>query len=328
MGDEKTEKVTFHSVFRQQKIQKKHIHGIGDDVVADAYFLLPQTFGHGVGDGVAVEHGNQQSVQPQPAPRFGVVVQGIAQPFGQQKFQTAEHDAVQHGGAQTPPHQIGDALFASCGGAPGELRDEQLGQPEQDTGGEHQNGEHHAADDAEGRKGAVNEGVQRQTLGDHQVFRGADAGFQYVSHGKGDGCLQKTAPYGDFRPRLYPFGKAQQHQAAQRQTGAEASAHDHALTGTSGVVSRPEGQHGHGHDHGAQLLCRLHRGQRPDAVGRGEIPRHDAAQAGDGKKRSKQPQGIHRAHVPDPVFGQRRREKIEGGGHGRAAQNAVHEAAG
>lgn len=189
MGDKKTEKVTFHSVFRQQKIQKKHIHGIGDDVVADAYFLLPQTLGHGVGDGVAVEHGNQQSVQPQPAPRFGVVVQGIAQPFGQQKFQTAEHDAVQHGGAQTPPHQIGDALFASRGGAPGELRDEQLGQTEQDTGGEHQNGEHHAADDAEGRKGAVNEGVQRQTLGDHQVFRGADAGFQYVRHGKGDGCL-------------------------------------------------------------------------------------------------------------------------------------------
>ena len=189
MGDKKTEKVTSHSVFRQQKIQKKHIHGIGDDVVADAYFLLPQTFGHGVGDGVAVEHGNQQSVQPQPAPRFGVVVQGIAQPFGQQKFQTAEHDAVQHGGAQTPPHQIGDALFASRGGAPSELRDEQLGQPEQDTGGEHQNGEHHAADDAEGRKGAVNEGVQRQTLGDHQVFRGADAGFQYVRHGKGDGCL-------------------------------------------------------------------------------------------------------------------------------------------
>lgn len=189
MGDEKAEKVTFHSVFRQQKIQKKHIHGIGDDVVADAYFLLTQTLGHGVGDGVAVEHGNQQSVQPQPAPRFGVVVQGIAQPFGQQKFQTAEHDAVQHGGAQTPPHQIGNPLFASCGGAPGELRDEQLGQPEQDTGGEHQNGEHHAADDAEGRKGAVNEGVQRQTLGDHQVFRGADAGFQYVRHGKGDGCL-------------------------------------------------------------------------------------------------------------------------------------------
>ena len=189
MGDEKAEKVALHPVLGQEKIQKQHIHEIGDDIVADADLLLPQPLGHGVGDGVAVEHGDEQGVQPQPAPRLGIVVQGAAQPFGQQKFQTAEHDAVQHGGAQAPPHQIGNPLFASRGGAPGKLRDEQLGKSEQDTGGEHQDGEHHAADDAEGRKRAVNQGIQRQTLGNHQVFRGADAGFQHVRHGEGDGCL-------------------------------------------------------------------------------------------------------------------------------------------
>ena len=68
MGDEKAEKVALHPVFRKEKIQKKHIHGIGDDVVADADLLLPKAFCHGVGDAIAIQHGNQRRVQPQIPP--------------------------------------------------------------------------------------------------------------------------------------------------------------------------------------------------------------------------------------------------------------------
>ena len=59
MGHEKADKIPLHSIFGEQIIEKCHIHGGGQNVVADAGLLLFQPFGHGVGDGVAVQHSIQ-----------------------------------------------------------------------------------------------------------------------------------------------------------------------------------------------------------------------------------------------------------------------------
>ena len=54
MGNEKTDEIPFHSIYRQQEVQEQHIHGGSGDVVAHAGFLLPKPLGHGVGNGIAV----------------------------------------------------------------------------------------------------------------------------------------------------------------------------------------------------------------------------------------------------------------------------------
>ena len=68
MCDQKTEKIPFHPILWKQKIEKYHIHCGGEDVVADADLLLPKAFCHGVGDAIAIQHGNQRRVQPQIPP--------------------------------------------------------------------------------------------------------------------------------------------------------------------------------------------------------------------------------------------------------------------
>ena len=65
MGNQKTDEIPFHSIYRQQEVQEQHIHGGSGDVVAYAGFLLPKPLGHGIGNGVAVQHWHQQRVETQ-----------------------------------------------------------------------------------------------------------------------------------------------------------------------------------------------------------------------------------------------------------------------
>ena len=62
MRYEKACKIAHHAVLRQQNVQKCHIHGRGRNVVAHADLLLPQALVHGIRNGIAVQHRNQQSV--------------------------------------------------------------------------------------------------------------------------------------------------------------------------------------------------------------------------------------------------------------------------
>ena len=62
MGYEKTDKVSHHAVLRQQIPQKEHIHGRGQDIEPDTNFLLSQSLRHGICNGIAVEHRNQEGV--------------------------------------------------------------------------------------------------------------------------------------------------------------------------------------------------------------------------------------------------------------------------
>ena len=62
MGNGKAEEITIHAVSGQQQEQKENIQTGGNDVVTNAGLLLAQSLGHGIGDGISVEHGDQQGI--------------------------------------------------------------------------------------------------------------------------------------------------------------------------------------------------------------------------------------------------------------------------
>ena len=95
MGDKKAHKIPFHPPAGQQQIKKRHIHGGGEDVVAHADFLLAQALGHGIHDGVAVEHGGKHRVQPQIPPGLGTAIEPPAQRLCRKIQHSAEGQGVE-----------------------------------------------------------------------------------------------------------------------------------------------------------------------------------------------------------------------------------------
>ena len=85
-------------------------------------------------------------------------------------------------------------MAANPGGAPGKFRDEKLRQTEENAGRKHENGKGHAADNAEAGQGVGNGRIPGQSLGHHQVFGGADTGFQYVCRCQGQGNPTQPLP--------------------------------------------------------------------------------------------------------------------------------------
>ena len=65
VGDEKAYKIPSDAVDRQQEEQHGNIQGAGKNIKPHGPLLLPQALGQGVGNGIAVEHGNQRGKQPQ-----------------------------------------------------------------------------------------------------------------------------------------------------------------------------------------------------------------------------------------------------------------------
>ena len=150
MGHKKADKIPRHAVAWKQKIQKYYVQNICKDIVAHTGLLLPQSFGHGIGDGIAVEHGYQKRIEPEAESGFPAAVEPQAQKFRQQIQQPTEQHSVEDGNPQAAPYQISDTFFAPCRGTSGQLRDQQLRKPIQDAGREHEDGEHHAADHTKG----------------------------------------------------------------------------------------------------------------------------------------------------------------------------------
>ena len=74
MGNEKACKVSLDSENRQQEEKQSNIQGTGEDVDGHGPFLLPKALGHGVGNGVAVEHGGQRGEPAQKRPCLTVAV--------------------------------------------------------------------------------------------------------------------------------------------------------------------------------------------------------------------------------------------------------------
>ena len=328
MGQKKTEEIPLHSENRQQQIQQNHVHGGGKNVVPDADFLLSQSFGHGVGDGIAVEEGNHQGVISQAIPGQIIVVQGSAQILCKEKNQSAEKHAVKHGGPQTFAHQIGNPFLAPGGIAPGKLGNQQLCQRVENAGGKHHQRKHHAADPPEGAEGIVHPGAQGQPLGHQQIFGGGNPGANHIRTGQGDGCLEKPAPDRESLPTDGTLPEAEPHQKNQSHTGADGAPQHHADAGALCVLPGPEQQCQHGNCHGAKLLRNLHNGQGSDAARGGEIPAHHPTEAGNGEKGGKDFQRRNGLRIPNPVRCQRWCTKIEQGGHGAAAKDAVQEAGG
>ena len=150
MGYKKTDKISLHPVFRQENVQKHHVHGRGENVIPDTGLLLAQSLGHGIGDGIAVQHGNEKCVALQNGSRVPAVVQPTAQPVPGQSHNAPCQQAVKHGRLQAFLNQIPDPSAASCRGAPGQLRDQKLRKAEENAGRKHQHREDHSAEYAEG----------------------------------------------------------------------------------------------------------------------------------------------------------------------------------
>ncbi len=328
MGHKKAEKIPAHPIFRQENIQKCHIQNVGKNVVVHADPLLSQPLNHCVGDGVAVEHGDKQRVELQEVSRLFAAVELNAQFFCQQVHEPAKEKAVKHRCFQTPPDKIGDPFLASRGGAPGQLRDQQLRQAKQDAGREHQHREYHPADHAEGSKGAFHLHIQRQPFGHHQVFYRADASTHIIRHRQGQGSPAEPAGNRDSWPGRSPFPQAQNGKAPHSQAGPQAAAQHHAQAGPSRIRPSPQSQCPHRNGHRAELLPHLHCGKGPDAVRRGEISRHHPAQAGGGQKRREEPQGGDRAYITDPPGSNGGGKAVDQPCHRPAAQNTVQEAPG
>ena len=150
MGHQKAEKVSLHPINRQQQKKKGHIQKRCDDIIPHANPLLAQPLGHGIGDGIAVEKGNHDGVKLQTSPGLFVLVEPETQGPGVQKNQPAEKHAIQHGRPQPFLHQVLNPAPLSGGVAPGQLRNQQLCQCEENAGGKHHHRKHHAADAAKG----------------------------------------------------------------------------------------------------------------------------------------------------------------------------------
>ena len=323
MRYQKTGEIAHHAVFWKQDIEKNHIQCGGQNVVADADLLLTQALGHGICDGIAVEHGNQQGVQPQELSGIRAAIKPEAKVIGQKEHHATEYYPVKHGDPQAPLGQIGDAPPASRRGAPGKLRDQQLSQTEQNAGWEHEHRKHHAADHSEGCHRIFHQGVQGQTLGHHEIFCGIDAGFQYIRQSQGYSGIPQTSRYRNGAAHGRTFPDPQQNQTGQCQTGTYTAAQHHRLTGPARIVPRPENQSAHSDGHGTKLLRHFHGSQCPDPIRGSEISGHDTAQAGDREKCPKEPQGLHRPGITDPMLCDPGSKGVNGKSDSAAAGNAV-----
>ena len=74
MGHGETDEVPGHTEPGQEKIETHNIQHRSEDVIPYGGVLLPQAFVYGVGNGIAVEHGDQRCVECQSVPWGGVLV--------------------------------------------------------------------------------------------------------------------------------------------------------------------------------------------------------------------------------------------------------------
>ena len=185
---------------------------------------MPQAFGHGIDDGVAVQHGNQRRVSPQRQSGLRTPIEPQTKRFRQKKQHPGNRQGVQKRRFQAPTDKVANPAFVAPGGAPGKFRDEKLRQAKKNTGRKHENGKGHAADNPEAGQGIGNDRVSSQSLGYHQVFGGADTGFQYVCRRQRQGNPTQPLPNPGSRSGCRVFFLPQNHQAAQGQTAAQTAA--------------------------------------------------------------------------------------------------------
>ena len=75
MGEKEADKIALQPPDRQQKVEPDHIQDVCQDVEPDGHVLLAQAFGHGIGNGIAVEHRGQGRKEPQKIPCLRVAVE-------------------------------------------------------------------------------------------------------------------------------------------------------------------------------------------------------------------------------------------------------------
>ena len=75
MGDEKAGIIPPDTENRQQEEEQRHIQRVGENIDGHGPLLLAKALGHGIGDGIAVEHGRQQSEPAQKYPCLTVLIQ-------------------------------------------------------------------------------------------------------------------------------------------------------------------------------------------------------------------------------------------------------------
>ena len=151
----------------------------------------------------------------------------------------AAQAAVEHGDLQTPFCQIPDAKLTSCGITPGKLRDQQFRQCEENGCREHQNREHHAAHSAESSQRCQFSREERQPFWHHQILCGRDTSFQIVCQCQGERSSQQPGCYRNSWTFFLHFPQPQNPKTYQCETGADAAAQNHRLTGPFGVCACP-----------------------------------------------------------------------------------------
>ena len=124
MGNEKADKVPVHAIPWQQKVKKDNIHTGCQNIIAHAGCLLSQTFCHGIRQSITVQHGHQNSIALQIISGLCTFVQFQTKGFSYKEHETAKEKAIQHSDFQTSFYKITDPVPTTCGGTPGQFRNQ------------------------------------------------------------------------------------------------------------------------------------------------------------------------------------------------------------
>ena len=79
MSNEKTEEVALDPIPWKQTIQKRHIHHIGENVIAHRGLLLAKALDNGIGHSIAVEHHRQGGKPSQIDTGIDTAIEAVAQ---------------------------------------------------------------------------------------------------------------------------------------------------------------------------------------------------------------------------------------------------------